>query len=238
MRIKAMFGSLLASHGPQFWWPGQSRFEIMAGAVLVQRTAWRNAEQALATLKAGGVCDWRALAVAAPPKVEDLVRSAGFYRRKAARLSDLASFVVAVGGEAALARWPTPRLRRALLALEGIGPETADAMLLYAFERPVFVIDAYARRIVERTGGAPLADGLLQEKVIRALPRVHELNEFHALIVAHGKCSCRTVPRCEGCCLRRACAYARRGARIRVGTRSAVPSRRGSLRRAETDKAP
>jgi endonuclease III related protein len=238
MRIKSMFASLLARHGAQLWWPGESPFEIMAGAVLVQRTAWRNAEQALASLKAAGLCDWEDLAAVAQPRLEELIRGAGFYRRKAARLSNLANFVIRAGGEAALARWPTSRLRCGLLGLDGIGAETADAILLYAFERRVFVIDAYTRRIVARMRGSPLVDAVLQRKVVRALPRISELNEFHALIVAHGKQSCRAVPLCESCCLRRSCHHGGgHGARINSGTRSAAPSRRGSLRRAETDKA-
>ena len=208
--LGALFESLLARYGPQYWWPGEGRYEIMLGAVLVQRTAWRNAAVALAQLRGAGIRNWAALAALPRARLESLIRSAGFYRLKAARLSNLAGFVIAAGGCETLAERGTGELREALLGLDGIGPETADAMLLYAFERPVCVIDAYARRLVARIDGKPCSDAALRSRALRSLGAVAELNEFHALIVAHAKDVCRSRPRCEACCLRHRCQFVRR----------------------------
>jgi endonuclease-3 related protein len=205
--IRTIFDSLLAQHGPQGWWPADDRFEILVGAVLVQRTAWLNAALAIERLKSAALLSVDALVDAKRSLVEEAVRPAGFFRVKASRLHALAGFVRDVGGLSALTAQPTPRLREALLAQPGIGPETADAILAYAFDRPVFVVDAYARRLFERLG-SPVprpADPVLRDQCERSLGRTAELKEFHALIVAHGQRHCSSVPLCNGCSLSTHC---------------------------------
>jgi endonuclease-3 related protein len=213
--IPAVFDALLAQHGPQGWWPAEDRFEIMAGAVLVQRTAWRNAAQAIQRLKARGALAAEQLAAVDSTFLETMIKPAGFFRVKAARLKALARFVVASGGVDALSRQATPSLRTTLLSQQGIGPETADAILGYAFERPVFVVDAYARRLFERLGSPdPLpSDFDLKADCEAEISTATNLNELHALIVAHSQRCCAAVPDCARCSLRLRCGYAAAAAR-------------------------
>jgi len=203
----ALYKELAAAYGPQHWWPATDPFEIMLGAILVQRTAWRNAALALAELRKHALLGPEALAATNPDVVVELVRSAGFFRSKAARVRGLAAFVRDSGGIVALREWPTERLRETLLDLNGVGPETADAMLLYAFERPVVVIDEYLRRLVRRlrSPAVNMADEDLRESIFAAIDDVSRLNEFHALIVEHGKRHCASRPRCAGCPVRQQC---------------------------------
>lgn len=195
-------------HGPQAWWPAESRFEVMVGAVLVQQTAWVNASRAIDRLRDAGLLDHDALASAPRSTVEGLIRAAGFYRVKAKRLVGLARFVSRAGGLSMLQQLGISELRAALRELDGVGAETADAILLYVFERPVFVVDAYARRLFGRlTGTPPSSDAELKALVEGVVTQAADLNELHALIVAHGKRFCRTQPLCASCCLRTSCQY-------------------------------
>ena len=208
-----IFHRLAAAYGPQEWWPARDPFEMMAGALLTQRTAWRNAERAIAALRRAGALSPEALAVLPVPALEGLVRPAGTFRVKATRLRALARWYVGAGGCESLKRRPTPELRAELLSLPGIGPESADDILVYVFARPVFVVDAYARRILSRHGwaggGEPYEQ--LSATVARALGGDAEvLGEFHALLVEHGKRHCRSSPRCPGCPLAARCETARR----------------------------
>ena len=190
---------------------------MMAGALLTQRTTWRNAEQAVASLRRAGVLSPAALAVHPVTELEALIRTAGTFRTKAVRLKALARWYVDTGGRDALAARPTAELRSDLLALPGIGPETADDILVYVFTRPVFVVDAYARRILSRYGWAQGNEPYrqLSESVACAIGRdAALLGEFHALLVEHGKRHCRATPRCTGCPLVAAC---------RSGSRRAMP---------------
>jgi len=206
---REILDALIEQHGPQRWWPAEDPFEIMVGAVLVQRTAWRNAALAIRALKEAGVLrpdrldDLRREALAA------LIRPAGFFRLKARRLQSMARFVVAAGGLRALSAQPTAGLRAALLTIRGVGPETADAILGYAFERPVFVVDAYARRLSARLAHpAPgPSDADLKAGCERELVSARDLNELHALIVRHGQVYCRAMAACDGCALRPRCGY-------------------------------
>jgi endonuclease-3 related protein len=206
--LRAVHERLLAAYGPQHWWPGETPFEVMVGAVLTQNTAWRNVERAIANLKGAGALEAARLAVLPAAELAALIRPAGYFNVKARRLQAFCRFVVASGGESALASLATPVLRRRLLAVHGVGPETADDILLYAFGRPVFVIDAYTRRLFARLG---LARGdepyeALRAGVERVLgPDAALFNELHGLIVRHAKAACAKTPRCAGCCLRRAC---------------------------------
>ncbi len=211
MNLRWVFHRLDAAWGAQHWWPADSVLEILLGAVLTQNTAWVNVERALAALEAAGALSLDALLALPEAELAALIRPAGYFNVKARRLRALLEWVRAQGGVEALAAWPTEDLRRALLAVHGIGPETADDILLYAFERPVFVIDAYTRRILGRLG---LIDpGMGYEPLRLAIeaelgPDVALFNQYHALLVAHGKAVCRPRPRCGGCVLQEACPFA------------------------------
>ncbi len=138
--------------GPQHWWPGESVLEIMVGAVLTQNTAWSNVERAIANLKAAGTLSMQALLALPLDELAALIRPAGYFNVKARRLRALLEWVWEAGGVEALSGWTDEKLRSGLLGVHGVGPETADDILLYAFGRPVFVIDAYTRRILGRLG--------------------------------------------------------------------------------------
>jgi len=206
--LQQIYERLLAAYGPQHWWPGDSRFEVMVGAVLTQNTAWRNVELAIANLKAAAALTPAAIAGLPHAELAALIRPSGYFNVKARRLQAFCRFVVESGGEDVLAGLPTEVLRRDLLAVHGIGPETADDVLLYAFARPVFVIDAYTRRLLRRLGMASGDEGYeaLRHGIERAFgPQTQLFNELHGLIVHHAKVACSTRPRCAACCLRRIC---------------------------------
>ena len=215
---RMIFDALSEAYGPQSWWPASDPFEMMAGALLTQRTSWRNAEQAIAALRRGDALSPETLARLSISTLETLIRPAGTFRVKAIRLRALARWYVRAGPRDALAPYSTAELRALLLGLPGIGPETADDILVYAFARPVFVADAYARRILSRygwaTGDEPYDE--LSGAVARALGEdAAKLGEFHALLVEHGKRRCRPTPRCTGCPLAATC---RMGVRTTTGT--------------------
>lgn len=208
--LRNIFDLLLKRYGQQDWWPAETAFEVMVGAILTQNTAWTNVERALANLKGAGVLSFRALPALPPEQLAQLIRPAGYFNVKAERLQVFCRFLVENGGECALREMDTATLRRTLLAVKGIGPETADDMLLYAFDRPVFVIDAYTRRLFSRLGIATGEEGYeeLRHGFEQALgPHVRMFNEYHALIVRHAKEACSASPRCADCCLRGFCLY-------------------------------
>ncbi len=209
MDLTSIYEHLLDRFGHQRWWPMTNGFsppgwEVCIGAVLTQNTNWGNVEKALANLKAGKVLSPVDMMGTETPDLERLVRPSGFYRQKAARLRVLADFVLGFGGFRQFSRKVT---RQQLLGVQGIGPETADSILLYALGRTVFVIDAYTKRVFTRLG---LADGGDYEGWRRLfesnLPRDADVyKEFHALIVELGKKSCRPKPLCGDCILREMC---------------------------------
>ncbi len=211
-----LFRRLLAQHGAQHWWPAASRFEIIVGAMLVQRTTWHNAAAAVDALRGEDLLDAGALSEAPVLRIRRLIRPAGFHSRKPPRLKSLAAYIHAAGGVEGLDCLSTAELRDQLTALDGIGAETADAILLYAFERPVFVVDAYALRLFSRLSGRPTLPrpDWLRSTVVADLADSSHLNEFHALIVAHCKTICRRTPRCEQCSVQSLC---RTGASINAG---------------------
>jgi endonuclease-3 related protein len=198
---RAMFGAL----GPQHWWPGKSPFEVIVGAILTQNTAWSNVERAITNLRRGRLLHPAALETIPAPRLAGLIRSSGYFRQKAKKLKAFVRFlrVEYAGSLARMFRTPTALLREKLLAVHGIGPETADSILLYAGEHPVFVVDAYTRRILERHDLAhPRATyDQLRSLFESHLPRETPLfNEFHALIVNTGKNWCRARnPLCSEC---------------------------------------
>jgi endonuclease-3 related protein len=205
-RLTDAYRTLLAAFGPQDWWPALSRFEMMVGAVLTQNTSWTNAERAIENLRGEGALEPAGLAALSAVRLEELIRPAGFCRRKARTLTDLlATIVRSRGGLDGLLDLPQDDLRQALLRTTGIGPETADAIVLYAGGHPTFVVDAYTRRFAARHGLA--SERASYDEVQRlfedALPRRTDvLNEYHALLVCLGKRFCRPVPLCEECPLR------------------------------------
>jgi endonuclease-3 related protein len=206
--LQRVYEKLLAAYGPQHWWPADSPFEVMVGAVLTQNTAWRNVERAIANLDAAQALTPSAIAHLPPAELAALIRPAGYFNVKARRLQALCRFVLEAGGEDALAQQPTVELRHALLAVHGVGAETADDILLYAFGRPVFVIDTYTRRLLRRLGLAGGDEGYeeLRLGIEQALGlQAQRFNELHGLIVHHAKVACGAKPRCTGCCLRRIC---------------------------------
>jgi endonuclease-3 related protein len=203
-----MYRAMLAVLGPQGWWPGRTRFEVIVGAILTQNTAWTNVTRAIARLRQARVLTPRGLATLPTPRLARLIRSSGYYRTKASRVKRFVCFLQAryrldLGR---MFRQHPSRLREELLAVPGIGPETADSILLYAGQVPAFVVDAYTRRIFQRHGFIrPDAsyDAVRALFMSRLPPDAALYNEYHALIVAVGKDFCRPVPRCERCPLRR-----------------------------------
>lgn len=193
------------------WWPARSAFEIMVGAVLMQNTAWVNVEKSIARLREAGRLDVDAILALSPAQLADLIRPSGYYNVKQKRLRALCEWYRERGPLRRLKRRDTEDLREELLAVHGVGPETADDILLYALGRPVFVVDAYTRRVFSRLGWVSSRVGYeeLRQLFERELPRDAALyNEFHARIVLHGKRVCRARhPHCAECRLRSRCVY-------------------------------
>lgn len=187
----------------------------MVGALLVQRTTWRNAAVAIERLKQGRYMTAERLARIETDELSALIKPAGFFRVKATRLQKLARFVVSAGGLDSLSGQPTVELRHRLLELEGVGPETADAMLGYAFDRPVLVVDAYTRRLFSRLRhpSPALSDTALKRGAEATLSTTQAFNEFHALVIAHGQRCCSPTPSCEPCTLKTICGFEREGQR-------------------------
>ena len=207
--------TLLAAFGPQQWWPGETPFEGRVGAGLTQNTAWSNVERAIARLKAAQALSCVAILDLKPADLAELIRPAGYFNVKAKRLQALCAFLreqgVAQAPERLAHATPLPRLRQALLAVHGVGEETADSILLYALGLPSFVVDAYTRRIFGRLGLLRGEEryGDIQAGFHEHLPaQVALYNEYHALIVALGKDTCRPRPRCGRCPLSTLCPYA------------------------------
>ncbi|MDA9982592.1 endonuclease III domain-containing protein [Gammaproteobacteria bacterium] len=215
LAIDELYRLLLKEYGPQHWWPAQSIFEIFAGAILTQNTAWRNVERALDNLKQAGALSPDQMLAMRPHALSELLRPSGCYNVKTRHLRAMCTWLVDNGlvdngGYARLATLGTSDLRDSLLSVHGIGQETADVILVYAFERPVFVVDAYARRLFSRAG---LIQGKESYQEIRGLvetqmtPDAADFNELHALIVEHAKQTCRKNPRCDACRAYRRCRY-------------------------------
>lgn len=208
LSLQQIFDRLFAAYGPQHWWPGDSPFEVMVGAVLTQNAAWVNVERAIGHLKQAGCLSLDGLLALAEAELAELIRPSGYFNVKAKRLHSLCRFLEQRRGIQALQTMDTKDLRHHLLGVHGVGPETADDILLYAFERPVFVVDAYTRRLFGRLGRL---SGTESYESIRAmfeteLPgEVRLFNEYHALIVHHAKWVCSGKPRCVDCCLRADC---------------------------------
>jgi len=202
--LTEIYDRLYAAYGPQRWWPGNSEFEIIAGAILTQSAAWSNVERALANLKAAGAISPQGIAALSEGELAELIRPSGYYHAKARKLKAFVRLLDERAGrdlERFLAL-PAAELHTLLLATHGIGPETADSILLYAAGRPAFVIDAYTRRTFSRLGLSPEIDSYAswQRQFSQSLPPDAKIfNEYHALIVRHGKEVCRKRPLCHAC---------------------------------------
>jgi endonuclease-3 related protein len=202
-----MYQSMERTLGPQGWWPGRSRFEIIVGAILTQNTSWTNVARAIANLRQARKLTPKAIRTIPQNSLARLIRPSGYYRTKATRVKRFVRFLQVRYGLnlSRMFKDPPLMLRQELLALPGIGPETADAILLYAGQVPIFVVDTYTRRILGRHGlvRSRASYGEIQALFMRnLLPEAALYNEYHALLVAVGKEFCRPMPRCAGCPLR------------------------------------
>ncbi len=206
------------------WWPGETAFEVCVGAILVQNTAWSNVERALGALKRAKRLTYRALSGLAPSQIAPFIRSAGTFNVKARRV---AAFVAFLGSEyggrvSAMAADGPESLRSKLLAVNGIGPETADSIALYAAGKPVFVVDGYTRRVFSRLGlvAADEPYGALQRFFADVLPQDAALyGDYHAQIVELAKDVCRPRPRCGECALGDICPFPKSGEGQEAGLR-------------------
>jgi len=203
-RIREYYDALFARWGEQHWWPGETRLEMMLGAILTQNTAWTNVEKAVAGLRKSGVLDWGVLQRTPVKQIAEWIRPAGYFNQKAGYIKQMVDTLHRRfdGSENRLFALDTPTLRKELLSWKGIGPETADSILLYAAKRPVFVVDAYTKRFLARHGRCDQKTSYndIARLFTDNLPEDVQLyNEYHALIVRLGKEHCKTRPQCEGC---------------------------------------
>jgi len=204
---------LFAAYGEQHWWPGSTPLEVIVGAILTQQVAWKNVEKAISALKRAGLMEQEALLHAPIDEIAQLIRPTIYYNEKAKKLRSFLRFLHERHGGSLddLFSLSVPEMREELLDVRGIGEETADSIILYAAGKPSFVIDAYTRRIMRRLGMITGEEtyATLRELFMRGLPRNVQLyNEYHALLVRHGKERCRShAPLCSGCPLSGICEY-------------------------------
>jgi endonuclease-3 related protein len=202
--LNDIYERLWKAYGPQHWWPAESLLEVMVGAVLTQNTNWRGVEKSIAKLKQHNLLVFHELQTVATEKLAQLIKPAGYFNLKARRLKNLIEFVTEAyaGDFETMTRVETGRLRKELLAVNGVGPETADSVLLYGFQRPVFVVDTYTCRVLSRHGliGEKVSYQEVQELFSKHLPLdLTVFNEYHALLVKVGKLHCQRRPSCHGC---------------------------------------
>ncbi|MGD9109553.1 MAG: endonuclease III domain-containing protein [Phycisphaerales bacterium] len=203
-QLKQIYDLAFNYFGPQHWWPGETQFEIIVGAILTQNTNWTNVEKAITNIKNAKLLSPRALCELDITKLAELIRPAGYFNVKAKRLKNLLNWLFEQydGMLENLEQLETLRFREELLSIKGIGPETADSILLYAFGRNVFVVDAYTARIIARHGliEPPFDYEQLQQLFESNLePDVQFFNEYHALLVQVGKQFCKPKAKCTGC---------------------------------------
>ncbi|MHB9089838.1 MAG: hypothetical protein ACYC7H_00315 [Chloroflexota bacterium] len=208
--LPLIYERLLAQHGPQHWWPARTAFEVTVGAILTQSCAWTNVARAIANLQRAGVLSPAAIHALPEKELGELIRPSGYFNAKARKVKAFVAVLMdEFGGELPrLLALPTALLREELLAIYGVGPETADSIALYAGDHPLFVVDAYTRRIFTRLGlvNAKATYGEVQAFFMDNLPPdVPLFNEYHALIVAHGKDVCQKRPKCGECAIAKMC---------------------------------
>jgi len=211
LSLLGVFNNLFKAYGKQYWWPGETPFEIMIGAILTQNTSWVNVEKAIDNLTSHNILDAEKIVQSDESRLAKLLKPSGYFNLKAKRVKNYCQWYLAQGGYDRLSKQDSGPLRNKLLTVNGVGPETADDIMLYAFERPVFVVDAYTRRLFARLG---LIDGSEPYEHIRQLfeqklgEDVVLYNEYHALIVWHGKYFCKKNPKCNQCCINEKCQHA------------------------------
>jgi endonuclease III related protein len=203
-RIKGFYDVLYKRYGPQGWWPADTELECILGTILTQNTAWRNVEKTLGNLKRRDLISVEKLAWIPIEVLSELIRPSGYFNQKAIKIKSFIRFIMENydGDLQKMLEEDTQNLREKLLNIRGIGPETADSILLYAARKPAFVVDAYTYRILSRHGLIPerTTYGEIQEIFMDSLPKDAELfNEYHALLVRLGKEQCKKSPICEGC---------------------------------------
>jgi endonuclease III related protein len=199
---KQLYDQLYAAYGPQHWWPAETVVGMMAGAILVQNTAWTQAAKAVESLDANGCLSWQSLQAVDDETLWELIRPAGYFRVKSKRLKALARFMVGYDDLEQLFNLPTTELRRQLLTVNGVGKETADSIICYGAKQPIFVVDAYTYRLFSRLGwvGEESSYDEMQSLVHGGMEMESDLlGEYHALIVCHAKERCRVRPLCAGC---------------------------------------
>ncbi len=201
-QFEELYNRLFNAYGPQYWWPADTPFEIMVGAILTQNTAWTNVEKAIQNLKQANALNPHSIIELANDKLAELIYPSGYFNVKSQRLKNFANWFVDAGRFKGLEQLDNRDLRQSLLGVNGIGPETADDILLYAFERPVFVIDTYSRHLFKKvlsiSGDEPYETlRLLCESSLE--PDVPIFKEYHALIVRHAKERCSGVVNCKHC---------------------------------------
>jgi len=206
-KLFKIFDILSAEAGPRRWWPARTSFEVMIGAILTQNTSWKNVEKTIGNLKRENALSFKKLSAMREKDIAQLIRPSGYFNQKAKRLVTFCSFIKKEYGGVIkrMKKQDTALLRNQLLALNGIGPETADSILLYALEKPAFVIDLYTKRILSRHGLLPFSETYeeYQRFFTDNLPKDTKLyNEFHSLIVYGGNNYCRKNPKCTTCPLK------------------------------------
>jgi len=195
-----IYNKLYEHYGPQGWWPAETPFEMMMGAILVQNTSWRNVDKALINLRP--ILNPEGIDQLPIEKLAQLIRPSGFFNIKAKRIKSFMEWFKSYDYDINLIKnIDRHQLRTELLSIKGVGPETADVILLYVFDTPIFVVDAYARRIFYRLGNdMPDSYDTFRKQVEKELPSDLVLyNEFHALLVEHAKEHCKAIPVCQGC---------------------------------------
>ncbi len=203
-RIKGFYDALYKRYGPQSWWPADTELECILGAILTQNTAWKNVEKALENLKRNRLISIGKLALISTEALAELIRPSGYFNQKAIKIKNFIRFIIEnYDGELQrMFEEDTQNLREKLLSTKGIGPETADSIMLYAGKKPIFVVDAYTQRILSRHALIPedATYGEIQEIFMDSLTTDAKLfNEYHALLVKLGKEQCKKGPICEGC---------------------------------------
>ena len=205
-----IYQCLFAEYGPQHWWPAKTPFEVIVGAILTQSAAWTNVEKAIVNLKSAEALSPLALRRLPLSEVARLIHPSGYYNAKALKLKSFAHWLGKHHDDnlSQLFAVNTDHLRQQLLSVHGIGLETADSIILYAAEKPIFVIDAYTRRIVNRIGLTPDSQSYAAYQALfmdNLSPETQLFNEYHALLVCLGKNVCRSRPLCQQCCLNNIC---------------------------------
>lgn len=214
MDLRVVYERLLAHMGEQKWWPARTRFEVVVGAILTQNTNWKNVGSAIGRLDSKGFLEPKSLNGASDADIADAIRPAGYYNQKLKKLRIFLDYFAGYGYDMdALGKKDLNEIRSELLSLWGIGPETADAILLYALDKPVFVMDAYTRRVFSRLGIVPsdISYEQLRGLFESQLPKDPALfKEYHALIDELAKRYCKTIPLCGSCPVFEICEMAKR----------------------------